>query len=132
TLGTMFAERQILYDRYRGLEALRREVALAETLMRSPVIIEWTQDEFDRNKYARGIAELEHFRRTFADRSYFFIVEGSGNYYFNDHNGTYTGQQRRYTVSPDNPEDAWYYKTAAVGSGCRLNVNHDTVLAVTK
>jgi hypothetical protein len=115
TLGTMFAERQILYDRYRGLEVLRREVALAETLMRSPTIIDWALDEFDRDRYARGIAELEHFRRTFVDRSYFFVVGASGNYYFNDHDGTYTGAQRRYTVSPANPNDEWYYKTLAAG-----------------
>lgn len=132
TLGTMFAERQILYDRYRGLEVLRREVALAETLMRSPTIIDWALDEFDRDRYARGIAELEHFRRTFVDRSYFFVVGASGNYYFNDHDGTYTGAQRRYTVSPANPNDEWYYKTLAAGPGCHLNVNHDDVLSVTK
>ncbi|TYR29785.1 diguanylate cyclase [Mesorhizobium microcysteis] len=132
TLGTMFAERQILYDRYRGLEVLRREVALAETLMRSPTIIDWALDEFDRDRYARGIAELEHFRRTFVDRSYFFVVGASGNYYFNDHDGTYTGAQRRYAVSPANPNDEWYYKTLAAGPGCHLNVNHDDVLSVTK
>ena len=132
TLGTLFAERQILYDRYRGLEALRREVALAETLMRSPTIIDWAQDELDADRKARGIAELEHFRRTFIDRSYFFIVGSSGNYYFNDQDGTYTGNQLRYTVSPDTPSDDWYYKTLAAGPGCHLNVNHDVVLAVTK
>lgn len=131
-LGTLVAERQILYDRYRGLEALRREVALAETLMRSPTIVEWAGDEFDRALHARGIAELEHFRRTFVDRSYFFVIDASGNYYFNDHDGTYTGQQHRYTVSPDNPSDAWYYRTKEAGPGCHLNVNHDDVLAVTK
>ena len=132
TLGALFAERQILYDRYRGLEALRREVALAETLMRSPTIIEWAVDELDRDKYARGVAELEHFRRTFVDRSYFFVVDASGNYYFNDHDGTYTGAQRRYAVSAGNPDDSWYFKTLAAGAGCHLNVNHDEVLAVTK
>ncbi|MEO3386593.1 diguanylate cyclase [Mesorhizobium sp. CAU 1741] len=131
-LGTLVAERQILYDRYRGLEALRREVALAETLMRSPTIIDWATDELDRDKYARGVAELEHFRRTFVDRSYFFVIDASGNYYFNDHNGAYTGAQRRYTISPDNPDDSWYYKTLAAGPGCHLNVNHDEVLGVTK
>jgi diguanylate cyclase (GGDEF)-like protein len=131
-LSTLFAERQILYDRYRGLEALRREVALAETLMRSPTIIEWAKDEFDRDKYARGVAELEHFRRTFVDHSYFFIVEKSGNYYFNDHKGSYTGAQYRYTVSPDKAADAWYYSTLAAGPGCHLNVNHDVLLMVTK
>ena len=37
-LGTLFAEKQILFDRYRGLEALMREVSLAETVARAPVI----------------------------------------------------------------------------------------------
>ena len=31
-LGTLFAEKQILFDRYRGLGALMQEVTLAETL----------------------------------------------------------------------------------------------------
>ena len=132
TLGTLVAERQILYDRYRGLESLRREVALAETLMRSPTIVEWAEDEFDRDLYARGIAELEHFRRTFADRSYFFVNDRSGNYYFNDHDGSFVGEQLRYTLSPGKEGDAWYYSTRAAGSGCHLNVNHDDILAVTK
>lgn len=132
TLGTLFAEKQILYDRYRGLEALRREVALAETLMRSPTIIDWARNENGDEEKTRGIAELEHFRRTFSDRSYFFVVNRSGNYYFNDHNGSYTGRQHRYTVDPNNPDDSWYYKTVATGPGCHLNVNHDTNLGVTK
>jgi diguanylate cyclase (GGDEF)-like protein len=131
-LGTLFAEKQILYDRYRGLEALTREVALAETLARSPVVMEWAQDEFDRDRYARGIAELEHFRRTFSDQSYFFVIGRSGNYYYNDRQGSYTGAQRRYTLSPENPRDGWYYTTAAQGAGCHLNVDHDDNLAVTK
>jgi diguanylate cyclase (GGDEF)-like protein len=131
-LGTLFAEKQILYDRYRGLEALTREVALAETLARSPVVMEWAENEFDRDRYARGIAELEHFRRTFSDQSYFFVIGRSGNYYYNDRQGSYTGAQRRYTLSPDNPRDGWYYTTAAQGAGCHLNVDHDDNLAVTK
>lgn len=132
TLGTMVAERQIHYDRFRGLEALRREMALAETLMRSPTIIDWAQNEDDPLKRERGISELEHFRQTFRDRSYFFVVDGSGNYYFNDQNGTYTGAQRRYAVDAENADDAWYFKTVAGGAGCHLNVNHDVVLGVTK
>lgn len=131
-LGTLFAERQILYDRHRGLEALNREVALAETLARSPVVSEWARDEFARDKYARGLAELEHFRAAFADNSYFFVVHKSGNYYFNDKAGAFTGNQRRYTLDPQNTDDEWYYKTVGLGQGCHLNVNHDRALAVTK
>ncbi len=131
-LGTLFAERQVLYDRHRGLEALRREVALAETLARAPAILAWATDEADPGKRARGIAELEHFRTAFRDRSYFFVVDASGNYYFNDQRNSFAGNQLRYAVEASNPRDGWYFKTAALGAGCQLNVDNDDTLRVTK
>ena len=131
-LGTLFAEKQILFDRYRGLDSLMREVSLAETVARSPAILEWAQDEADQAKALRGLAELEHYRLSFKDQSYFVVLDDSGNYYFNDKNNTYEHDRRRYTLSRDNPRDGWYYKTAALGSGCHLNVDHDDTLQVTK
>lgn len=131
-LGTLFAEKQILFDRYRGLEALMREVSLAETVARAPVIVEWAQDETDPEKAKRGLAELEHYRLSFTDRSYFAVVDKSGHYYFNDKDNAYEHNRLRYTVSPDAPQDTWYFKTRALGKGCHLNVNRDEVLSVTK
>jgi diguanylate cyclase (GGDEF)-like protein len=131
-LGTLFAEKQILFDRFRGLEALMREVSLAETVARAPAIIEWAQDETDPEKARRGLAELEHYRLSFTDRSYFVVLDKSANYYFNDRSNAYEKERLRYTLSPDDPKDTWYYKTRALGSGCHLNVNRDDVLNVTK
>lgn len=131
-LGTLFAEKQILFDRFRGLEALMREVSLAETVARAPVIVEWAQDESDPEKAKRGLAELEHYRLSFTDRSYFVVLDRTGNYYFNDRDNNYEHARLRYTVSPDDPKDAWYFKTRALGSGCHLNVNRDEALGVTK
>ena len=131
-LGTLFAEKQVLYDRYRGLEALMREVSLAEALAGSQSIRDWANDESDPELKRRGIAELEHFRQSFADRSYFFVVARSGNYYFNDASNAYAGDQFRYTVNADNPRDAWYYSTVELGEGCHLNVDNDANLRVTK
>ncbi|WP_244546310.1 diguanylate cyclase [Bosea sp. OK403] len=131
-LGTLFAEKQILFDRYRGLESLMREVSLAETVARSPAILEWAQDEDDPAKAQRGLAELEHYRLSFKDKSYFMVIGRSGNYYFNDKDNAYQNDRKRYTLSRENPRDGWYYKTAALGSGCHLNVDHDDNLQVTK
>ncbi|MEO5807986.1 diguanylate cyclase [Devosia sp.] len=131
-LGTLFAEKQILYDRYRGLEALNREVSLAETLAGAQAIRDWARDEADPQRRERGIAELEHYRKAFADGSYFFVVGKSGNYYFNDKANSHAGSQYSYTLDPNNPRDKWYYTTAALGSGCHLNVDNDHVLHVTK
>ena len=132
TLGRLFAEKQILFDRYRGLEALMREVSLAETIARSPAVREWARQEGDAAKAERGLAELEHYRQSFRDRSYFFVVHESGNYYFNDRDDRYAGSQFRYVVKADNPRDGWYFTTIAAGSGCHLNVDRDDTLAVTK
>lgn len=131
-LGTLFAEKQILYDRHRALAALNREVALAETLTRSPAILAWGAQENNPDKKARGLAELEHFRSTFSDRSYFFVIGDSRNYYFNDRAGQYLGKELRYTLDSANADDAWFFKTATMAPGCHLNVDHDRVLAVTK
>ena len=79
-LGTLFAEKQILFDRYRGLESLMREVSLAETVARSPAIVEWAGNETDPAKAERGLAELEHYRLSFKDKSYFVVLDGSKNY----------------------------------------------------
>ncbi|WP_338721065.1 diguanylate cyclase [Devosia sp. XK-2] len=131
-LGTLFAEKQVLYDRHRGLGALLREVSLAETLAGSQAIRDWARDEDDPVLQRRGIAELEHFRQSFADHSYFFVIDGSGNYYFNDDANAYAGDQLRYAVSADNARDKWYFATRALGEGCHLNVDNDANLRVTK
>jgi diguanylate cyclase (GGDEF)-like protein len=131
-LGTLFAEKQVLFDRYRGMDALMREVSLAETLARAPAVREWAANENDPDKKARGIGELEHFRIAFKDQSYFFVVDGSGHYYFNDRQDSFSGNQLRYTLDRNNPRDGWYVKTTAAGPGCQLNVDRDDKLAVTK
>ena len=130
-LGTLFAEKQILFDRYRGLGALMQEVTLAETLTRSPVMRDWALDEMNSGKRERAIAELEQYRDSFSNHSYFFVVNGSGNYYYNDAANSYAGKQLSHTLSRDNPRDGWYYSTAALGEGCHLNVDHDDALGVT-
>ncbi|WP_417309356.1 GGDEF domain-containing protein [Devosia sp.] len=132
TLGKLFAEKQILYDRYRGLNSLMQEVKLAETLASSDPISDWAKNEFDPVAKARGIAALEHFRDVFADHSYFFVIDKSANYYFNDADNSYAGRQLSHSLSADNPRDSWYYSTIKLDGGCHLNVDRDDVLSVTK
>ncbi|WP_404402215.1 diguanylate cyclase [Pelagibacterium halotolerans] len=131
-VGALVAERQVQYDRYRGLETLRREVALAKTLARAPNIIAWAKDEYDPTARERGIAELEHYRAAFDDESAFLVVDESGNYYFNDSQNSYADDPFQYTVRSDNPRDGWYFTTRSRREGCYLNVDHDDVLGVTK
>ena len=130
-LGTLFAEKQILFDRYRGLGALMQEVTLAETLTRSPIIADWTQNEFDIDKRTRALAEFEQYRQSFSNHSWFFVINSSGSYYYNDAQNSHLGKEYSYTLSPDKARDAWYYQTIALGAGCHLNVDHDEEVGAT-
>src|SRR3954469_4090006 len=130
-LGTLFAEKQILFDRYRGLGALMQEVALAETLTRSPIVADWARNEFDIDKRNLALAELEQYRQSFSNHSYFFVVGSSGAYYYNDAQNSHAGKQYAYTPSRSNPRGAWYYTTAEMGQGCHQKVDHDDELGVT-
>ncbi|WP_417584276.1 GGDEF domain-containing protein [Pelagibacterium sp.] len=130
--GTMIAERQVQYDRYRGMAALGQELSLAETLSRSPAILDWFANENDEELKARGLAEMEHYRNAFTDKSVFLVINGSGHYYFNDALNSYGDDPYRYTLRPTLERDSWYYATRGRREGCHLNVNVDDVLKVTK
>ena len=131
-LGKLFAEKQILFDRSRGMGALMQEVVLAETLTRSPIIADWARDESNPDKKARALAVLEQYRLSFADHSYFFINNASGNYYYNDAQNSHAADPYSFTVRRGNPSDDWYFATIALDRGCHLNVDHDDQLDVTK
>ncbi len=107
-------------------------MSLSQNLARSSAVIEWALNENDPESRRRGLAQLEISREMFADKSYFFAIDKSGNYYFNDANNAYAGRQFRYTLSPQSKDDAWYYQTKRKGEECQLNVNNDTELKVTK
>lgn len=131
-LSERFAGQQVSYDRGRMLQPLLQEVALARTLARSPAIIDWALHEGDPDIDARGLAELESFRDSFRDGSYFFVIDKSAHYFYNDAQNAYTGRQLRYTLSADKEADSWYYATLKYPKECQLNVNNDTELSVTK
>ncbi|MBL4692283.1 MAG: PAS domain S-box protein [Magnetovibrio sp.] len=131
-LSEQFAGQQAAFDRGRTLQPLLQEVALAKKLARSPAIIDWALNEGDPKVDARGVAELESFRDSFRDRSYFFVVNKSRHYYFNDAQKSYSGKQLRYTVSPKDHRDLWYFATIQSPNQCQLNVNNDEKLGLTK
>lgn len=131
-LSERFVLQQIEYDRGRTLQPLLQEIVFAHMLARSAAIVDWAEDENNELLRKRGLAELERFRQTFKDGSYFFAVNKSGNYYFNDAVNAYAGRELRYTLSPTQEKDAWYYATIKNPDECQLNVNLDSELGTTK
>lgn len=130
--GRQFAERQVLFDTHRTLSPLIREIKLARQMAEEPALIEMALNEGNGAVRARAIRVMENYRFLFRDHSYFSAFAESGNYYFNDADGKYTGRQRRYKLSPTQKNDAWFYATLRSVVDYQVNLDPDVNLGVVK
>ncbi len=127
-----YAEKQVLYNKARALQPILREMALSRQFARSPHIIDWARTPDDPKLKARAIEEMESYRLTFTDNSYFVALYQSGHYYHNNASNEYAGQQLRYTLDPQKAQDRWFYDVIEQQRPVHLNVNPDVELGVTK
>lgn len=130
--GKQFATRQVLFNKYRTLDPLIREIRLARQMADEPALLEFAQDENNPALRNKAMETLEHYRMLFRDHSYFAAFKPSGHYYFNDANNGYAGKQLRYTLSPTNQNDGWFYATMAYDKDYQVNLDPDTHLGVVK
>lgn len=127
-----YAENQVLYDKSRALQPILREIALSRQFARSRLLIEWAHQPDDPGLKARAIDEMEAYRQTFSDHSYFVALRDSGEYYHNNASNQYEGRQFRYRLNPEQESDRWFYDIIAQNREMHLNVNPDLPLGVTK
>ncbi|MEC8896898.1 MAG: sensor domain-containing diguanylate cyclase, partial [Pseudomonadota bacterium] len=95
-------------------------------------LIQWAQSPEDPALENQAIRQMESFRSNFRDNSYFVALRSNGHYYYNNASNDYAGDQFRYVLSPDKPDDAWFFQLIEEGRDFHLNVNPDTELGVTK
>ena len=130
--GQKLIGRQVMFDKYRTLSPLIREIELARKMAADPDIIQMALHENDPLLRQRGIAAMENYRFNFRDHSCFAAMARSGNYYFNDAANQFKGKQLRYVLSPTNVNDKWFYATLADGKEYQVNIDPDVHLGVTK
>ncbi|MBF0168834.1 MAG: PAS domain S-box protein [Alphaproteobacteria bacterium] len=131
-LGDGYAAKQVQLAKQQSMAPLSRDIGLAQKMADSPLLKEWAQAEGNAALKARALAEMESYRRSFRDKSYFFAIAASGHYYFNDTAGQYTGKELRYTLDSAKASDGWYFATIGSGQDYQINVNRDEHLNVTK
>lgn len=126
--ATQYAQRQ----QARIAAKLEREVVLAEKLVDSPLLKAWAKNEHDLALRHQAMQELDSFRRLFDDRSYFFIIDASKNYYFNNAQDEFRGRELRYVVKRDDPISNWYFDTIQKVDSFALHVDNSPQLGLTK
>lgn len=130
--GKQFAHRQVLFDKYRTLSPLIREIKLARKMATEPALLKMFLNEGDLAARQRAIKVMERYRIDFRDHSYFVASARSGKYYFNDAANKYDGRQYRYTLSPNKKDDKWFFATIKDGKDYQVNLDPDTHLGVVK
>lgn len=131
-LGEEFAAQYVLRQKDRILGPIQRELALALQLTDSPLLKRWARDEDNADLKAAALAELDSYRRHFADRSYFFIIDRSRHYYYNDAADAYRGKELSQILDPAQAHNQWYFATMAKVADFDLNVDYDVPLDVNK
>lgn len=132
SLGAGYARQYASQSRGAILARIQRELVLAQKLVASPLLRQWAVDEADPELRRLALAELDSYRELFADHSYFFAIDRSRNYYFNNAANEFAGQELRYQLDPDDPTLAWYFATMAKVDQFDLHVDNNPQLGVTK
>lgn len=127
-----YAEKQVLYDKGRTLQPILREVALSRQLASSQPIREWARKPDDAQLTRRAVKEMENFRQNFQDHSYFVALQSNGQYFHNNAQNEYAGEEFRYVMDPRNKKDAWFYDLIRQKRDIHINVNPDPNLGITK
>lgn len=128
-----YAEKQVLYDKARGLQPILHEVELSRQLAASPLIRQWASAPNDPGLTRRALSELESYRKFFSDHSYFAALVKNDRYYYNNAANAYAGKQFRYRLDPKAPKDAWFFDLVNQNKrDVHINVNPDPELGVTK
>lgn len=119
-----FAEQYTLLHMQRILAPVSRELSLSRRFAGSVVTREWLAAPNDPDRRDRFFREAEGFRHLFSGDAYFVVNHATGAYYYNDAVSP-PSRRPRYRLSPQAPEDSWYFATMDSASSYNINVNVD-------
>lgn len=131
SLGAGYATQYAQQQKGHIMARLEREVVLAEKLVDSPLLKRWALNEHDARLKQLSLEELDSYRRLFADKSVFFVIDKSKNYYFNNAQDEFRGRELRYVIKPGDPTTAWYFATIQEVDNFALHVDHSEQLGLT-
>lgn len=131
SLGASYATQYAQQQKGHILAKLEREVVLAQKLVDSPLLKQWARNENDPALKKLALEELDSYRRLFADKSVFFVIDQSKHYYFNNAQDEFRGHELRYVIKPGDPTTAWYFATIEHVDDFALHVDHSEQLGLT-
>lgn len=129
--GEAYARNATQLNRERIFAPISRELALSLRFANSEVTRQWLLDEQDPDKHSLFFREAEGYRQAFRDHAYFIVNTNSLDYYFNGGDQSFSDQPR-YRMSPDNPDDRWFFGTLESTSDYNINVDSNPQMNTTR
>lgn len=127
-LATDFAIKQAQLNKSKLMSAIQHDLALSLRMVKSPLLIQWALDENNPRLKAPALKELESYRASFKGQCITFIPDRSKHNYFYDGKKGGFPETPRYTLRPDNINNAWYFRVMRDVDTFELNVDYDKKL----
>lgn len=108
------------------------DLTLTKKIATNPLLADWAAVENDPLLKQKVFASLNDYLEVSKAGSWFVALEKSGNYYFNDANGSHIGAEYIKTLSPQVYNDQWFFHTLKSPDPYNLNIDHDEALGLTK
>lgn len=129
--GKAYARNFTQLNRQNILVPLSRDLALARRFADSVLMHQWLENESDEQHKALLFRESKGFADDFSSHSFFIISADSRAYYYGQRDTPFSGEPQ-YLLSPDNPDDRWFFNVLDQGEKLNINVNRDTRLGTTR
>lgn len=130
-MGRSYINSRVQISKQQMLGTILPELALSRRLAASVLSRQWALNETDTAARKLFFQEAEGYREMLESRAYFFAIKESGHFFHNDGKSAFS-DQARYTVSQDQPADAWFFATITQPEPYNINVDTDHVLKKTK
>jgi len=128
-----FIKKQVMFDKNRTLVPLLHELSLVQQMAKEPDIIAMALYEDDLAIREKGVAVLERYRLSFQDKSYFAAYEKTKHNYMKGDIEKYPDKAlRSYTLSTEQPNDAWFFRILGGAEPWWVNIRKNPNLPSTK
>lgn len=124
--GEAYAQHIVQLNRERLFAPVSRELALAQRIAASQATLAWLNDEQNAAKREIFFKEAAGYQQAFDDHAYFAASVLSNSYYSNGVDQP-PSEAPRYTMSPENPRDEWFYLTLESDAPYTINVDRSAV-----
>lgn len=104
-----YSEVTTQYDSEKALSQLSQQIEIARKMAQSEEVQDWALDASNPQKQRRAQQWLRSQRELFFEDNYYIVLNENLSFYMSSKDDTKNQPYFRYHLSPDNPNQSWYF-----------------------